>query len=126
MNHFTSILGATVGRYFMALFPQRPQFNGRQVVTFHHQRDFIFFRRHRYMFEPEVAESNQQAVPQNPPKKQGDRPEKPTVTDKVRLQELGPRFTLKLLSIQEGLPTSHLPFIWQRTRTDSTRAACHL
>ncbi len=58
-----------------ALFPQAPEFLGRRVVTFHNQRDFIFFRHHRYIFESR---------------------------EKVRLQELGPRFTLKLLALQHG------------------------
>jgi ribosome production factor 1 len=51
---------------------------GRQVVTFHNQRDFIFVRHHRYVYRKE--------------------------NDKVRakLQELGPRFTLKLQYLQEG------------------------
>lgn len=31
-----------------SLFPQDPEFKGRRVVTFHNQRDFIFFRHHRY------------------------------------------------------------------------------
>ena len=30
-----------------ALFPYDPEFKGRRVVTFHNQRDFIFFRHHR-------------------------------------------------------------------------------
>ena len=30
-----------------SLFPQAPNFGGRRVVTFHNQRDFIFFRHHR-------------------------------------------------------------------------------
>jgi len=33
------------------VFPQKPEFQGRRVVTFHNQRDFIFFRHHRYIFE---------------------------------------------------------------------------
>ncbi|KNC85628.1 hypothetical protein SARC_02201 [Sphaeroforma arctica JP610] len=60
---------------FNALFPQNPQFVGRQAVTFHNQRDFIFFRQHRYIF------------------RNGKR---------VGLQEIGPRFTLKLKSVQKG------------------------
>lgn len=32
---------------FQTAFPQLPEFEGRQVVTLHNQRDFIFFRRHR-------------------------------------------------------------------------------
>jgi len=34
-----------------SLFPHTPDFTGRQVVTFHNQRDFVFFRHHRYIFE---------------------------------------------------------------------------
>lgn len=53
---------------FMSLFPQQPEFEGRSAVTFHNQRDYIFFRRHRYIFH------NQK---------------------RVGLQELGPRFTVR-------------------------------
>jgi len=75
LNHFDTRLGHTIGRMFASLFPQRPDFVGRRVVTFHNQRDYIFFRHHRYIFAD------------------------PT---KARLQELGPRFTLKLRSLQHG------------------------
>ncbi|KAJ2665337.1 Ribosome production factor 1 [Coemansia sp. RSA 1200] len=76
LNQFTTRLGHTVGRMFAALFPQVPEFQGRQAVTFHNQRDFIFFRRHRYVF------------------RSGKR---------VDLQEIGPRFTLRLRWLQKGL-----------------------
>lgn len=48
------------------------------MVTFHNQRDFIFVRHHRYIYKKNE--------------------------DKLRanLQELGPRFTLKLKYLQEG------------------------
>jgi len=59
------------------MFPPMPQFQGRQVVTLHNQRDFLFFRRHRYAFRS---------------------------TEKAALQEIGPRFTLKLRSLRTGLP----------------------
>ena len=49
---------------------------GRGVITFHNHRDFIFVRSHRYLYES---------------------------TESVRLQELGPRFTLRLRSLQAGL-----------------------
>ena len=75
LNRFDTRLGRTVGRMFACLFPQDPEFLGRRVVTFHNQRDFIFFRHHRYIFDS---------------------------AEKVRLQELGPRFTLKLLTLQHG------------------------
>lgn len=76
LNNFTTRLGLTVGRMLGALFHHDPEFRGRRAVTFHNQRDYIFFRHHRYEFT-----------------KEGKR---------VKLRELGPRFTLKLRSLQEG------------------------
>lgn len=77
LTNFTTRLGLTVGRMLGALFHHDPEFKGRRAVTFHNQRDYIFFRHHRYEFT-----------------KEGKR---------VNLRELGPRFTLKLRSLQEGL-----------------------
>lgn len=51
LNNFTTRLGHSIGRQFAALFPQDPQFVGRQVATFHNQRDFVFFRFHRWVFQ---------------------------------------------------------------------------
>lgn len=50
LNNFTTRLGHSIGRMFAALFPQNPQFLGRQVATFHNQRDFVFFRFHRWIW----------------------------------------------------------------------------
>ncbi|KAB5594488.1 Ribosome production factor 1 [Ceratobasidium theobromae] len=77
LNGFVTRLGLTVGRLFQTLFPVMPEFEGRQVVTLHNQRDFLFFRRHRYAFRS---------------------------AEKAALQEIGPRFTLKLRSLKKGLP----------------------
>lgn len=77
LNNFTTVLGHRVGRVLQSLFPKIPQLEGRQAVTCHNQRDYIFFRRHRYMFKS---------------------------SEKTALQEIGPRFTLKLHSLKEGLP----------------------
>ncbi|AET41311.1 rRNA-binding ribosome biosynthesis protein RPF1 Ecym_8015 [Eremothecium cymbalariae DBVPG len=76
LNNFNTRLGKTVGTLFQSIFPQKPDFEGRQVITLHNQRDYIFFRRHRYVFRNEV---------------------------KVGLQELGPQFTLKLKRLQKGI-----------------------
>ncbi len=70
MNNFDTMTGTRIGRMLAALFPQSPNFHGRRVITFHNQRDFIFFRHHRYEFLPDGSRAN--------------------------LQECGPRFTLKL------------------------------
>lgn len=75
LNNFNTRLGHSIGRILAALFPHEPQFQGRRVITFHNQRDFIFFRHHRYEFKNK---------------------------EKVALKELGPRFTLKLKSLQKG------------------------
>ncbi|KAL6265244.1 hypothetical protein P5V15_002165 [Pogonomyrmex californicus] len=76
LNNFTTRLGFTIGRMLGALFHYQPEFKGRRAVTFHNQRDYIFFRHHRYEFNLQ--------------------------TGKPRLRELGPRFTLKLRSLQHG------------------------
>ncbi|KAI9217516.1 anticodon-binding protein [Blastocladiella britannica] len=75
LNNFNTRLGHTIGRYFASMFPPQPDFHGRVAITFHNQRDFIFVRRHRYVFESK---------------------------EKVKLVECGPRFTLKLRWLQRG------------------------
>lgn len=49
LNNFNTRLGRTFARMFASLFPHDPEFHGRRAVTFHNQRDFIFFRQHRYV-----------------------------------------------------------------------------
>lgn len=84
LNGFGTRLGHRIGRFLGSLFPHNAQFQGRQVATFHNQRDFIFVRHHRYVFE-ETGHTDE-----NKPK------------TRARLQELGPRFSLKLRWLQEG------------------------
>ena len=50
LNNFSTRLGHRVGRMFASVFPQKPGSRATRV-TFHNQRDFIFFRHHRYIFE---------------------------------------------------------------------------
>lgn len=96
LNNFTTRLGHRVGRMIQSLFPQDPFFRGRRVVTFHNQRDFIFFRHHRYIFETKEIKGDKKAPT-----------DKSTNTSKnrviARLQECGPRFTLKLVTLQHGI-----------------------
>ncbi|EKX72852.1 RNA processing factor [Theileria equi strain WA] len=73
LNSFNTRLGRRIGRQLGALFPLTPEFEGRRVITFHNQRDMIFFRHHRYVFRNEK---------------------------KCSLKEIGPRFTLKVHSVQ--------------------------
>jgi ribosome production factor 1 len=76
LNNFGTRLGHRVGRLLGSLFPHDPEFRGRRVVTFHNQRDFVFVRHHRYIFDE--------------------------LGRRARLQELGPRFTLQLKWLQAG------------------------
>jgi ribosome production factor 1 len=76
-KNFKTRLGQRVTRILNSLFPSKPDLEGRQVATFHNQRDYVFFRFHRYIFSEDF--------------------------DKVSLQEIGPRFCLRLLSIQKGI-----------------------
>jgi len=66
------------------------------VVTLHNQRDYIFFRRHRYVFR-EKRGSEKSIVGTDGKVVKG-------VEDiKAGLQELGPRFTLKLRRVDRGI-----------------------
>lgn len=101
LNNFSTRLGHRVGRLLASVFPQNPQFRGRRVVTFHNQRDFIFFRHHRYIFE---ARETKGPKPKSKARESGGAKvakEKPKEVI-ARLQECGPRFTLKLQSLQRG------------------------
>jgi len=48
LNNFDTMLGHRIGRMMAALFPQVPNLKTRRVITMHNQRDFVFFRHHRY------------------------------------------------------------------------------
>jgi len=72
----------------------------------HNQRDFVFFRHHRYVFEQSEETSEVSA----------------------RLQELGPRFTLKLKSLQLGtFDTQHGEYEWKhKPELDTSRRRFHV
>ena len=74
-KNFDTRLGRRIGRQLQCLFPPKRDYAGRAVATFHNQRDYVFLRVHRYIFDSLTA---------------------------VRIQEMGPRFTLRLLSLQSG------------------------
>ncbi|KAL2536502.1 Ribosomal RNA proCES [Forsythia ovata] len=98
LTNFTTRLGHRVGRMIQSLFPQVPNFPGRRVVTFHNQRDFIFFRHHRYIFETKESKQTESKGTKGKDSKEAKSQEKVI----ARLQECGPRFTLKLISLQHG------------------------
>ncbi|KAI0014593.1 Brix-domain-containing protein [Xylariomycetidae sp. FL0641] len=86
LNNFKTPLGVLTARLFKTLWPKTPEFEGRQVVTLHHQRNYIFVRRHRYS----VVGADGKEM-------------KGVESIRTGLQELGPRFTLKLRRIDKGI-----------------------
>lgn len=105
LNNFTTRIGHRLGRMMASLFPQHPNFRGRRVITFHNQRDFIFFRHHRYIFEAsEIKEAPSKVISKtkNASKDSGSSKKSHKEAVIARLQECGPRFTLKLLTLQHG------------------------
>lgn len=105
---FTTRLGARVGRLLASLFPPAPAFKARQVATFHAQRDFIFFRHHRYVFEADAKRAKRQAGVRAAAVEAaggdgGAVAEALAPGVAARLQELGPRFTLRLGALYKGL-----------------------
>jgi ribosome production factor 1 len=147
LNGFGTRLGHRTGRFLGSLFPHNAQFKGRQVATFHNQRDYIFVRHHRYIFEEgredykdpnekeekkeeaaekDDAEDEEMGDEEEQPKKKAKKVKKKT---KARLQELGPRFSLKLRWIQEGtFDTQFGEYEWfhKRKEMDTTRRKFHL
>lgn len=125
-HNFETRLGHRVGRLLGSLFPHNPELQGRQVVTFHNQRDFLFVRHHRYVFK-EVDKSK--AANKDVSTKSDAEEEKAKPPVKARLQELGPRFTLKLRWLQEGtFDTKNGEYEWihKRKEMDKTRRLFHL
>ncbi|MCJ1330783.1 hypothetical protein MMC10_007470 [Thelotrema lepadinum] len=107
LNNFVTPLGYLVGSILQRIFPQQPDLRGRQVITIHNQRDFLFLRQHRYLIRHR-------------------RPTEKPVSDveylKVGLQELGPRLSLKLREISDGSKT-----IWRwQSRMDKKRTSFQL
>ena len=170
LNNFSTRLGHRVGRLLGSLFPHDPQFKGRTVATFHNQRDFIFVRHHRYIFEgllsddeasddddgdggdaEDKAVAKEQAEQDafarellgQPPRRKtkqeiskaaakaarARKREKNKGKVSARLQELGPRFTLKMTWLQAGtFDTRGGEFEWvhKRKQMDTSRRKFHL
>lgn len=96
LNNFKTPLGILTAHLFKGLFPATPELEGRQVLTLHNQRDYIFLRRHRYVFR-DKRESEKPIMGNDGKPLQG-------VEDvKVGMQEIGPRMTLKLRRIDRGI-----------------------
>jgi ribosome production factor 1 len=96
LNNFRTPLGLLTARLFLTLFPPQPELQGRQVVTLHNQRDYIFVRRHRYVFR-EKRETEKSVIGPD------GKPVEGVEGIRAGLQELGPRFTMKLRRVDKGI-----------------------
>ncbi|KAL9627219.1 MAG: hypothetical protein Q9164_007670, partial [Protoblastenia rupestris] len=94
INNFRTPLGIVTEKLFRSLFPVQPENAGRQAVTLHNQRDYIFVRRHRYAFR-EKRDTEKPLIGANGKEVEGG--------VRAGLQELGPRFTLKLRRVDKGI-----------------------
>jgi len=136
LNHFNTRLGRRIGRFLGSLYPHEPEFKGRQVATYHNQRDFVFVRLHRYVFEQKSKEEIKEIKKRERQLKKKalargkkyQRPQ-PEINIRTRLQELGPRFTLKLRWMQTGTFDSKFgeyEWIWKRRELEATRRKFNL
>ncbi|KAF2087603.1 Brix-domain-containing protein [Saccharata proteae CBS 121410] len=96
LNNFRTPLGLLTAHLFRTMFPPQPEIEGRQVVTLHNQRDYMFFRRHRYVFRDKRTTEKSVVDADGKPMKGAEE-------IRAGLQELGPRFTLKLRRIDKGI-----------------------
>ncbi|KAI0902234.1 Brix-domain-containing protein [Annulohypoxylon nitens] len=96
LNNFKTPLGVLTARLFQSLWPKTPELQGRQVVTLHNQRDYIFLRRHRYVFR-DKRPTEKSVVGVDGKELKG------VESIRTGLQELGPRATLKLRRIDKGI-----------------------
>ena len=96
LNNFRTPLGLLTAHLFRSVFPPQPDFQGRQVVTLHNQRDYIFLRRHRYIFREKKGSEKSVVGPDG-------KEVKGVEGIRAGLQELGPRFTMKLRRIDKGI-----------------------
>jgi ribosome production factor 1 len=119
LHNFRTPLGLLTASLFRTIFPRHPELQGRQVVTLHNQRDFIFVRRHRYVFRNKRVSEKSVTDPEGNAVK--------GVEDiKAGLQELGPRFTLKLRRVDRGIQRrSGQEWQW-RGKTDRVRTKFQL
>lgn len=107
LNNFRTPLGLLAAHLFRSLFPPQPELQGRQVVTLHNQRDYIFLRRHRYVFREKRATEKSVVGPDG-------KEIKGVESIRAGLQELGPRFTLKLRRIDKGIQrASGQEWVWK-------------
>nr|AAW25591.1 SJCHGC08420 protein [Schistosoma japonicum] len=107
-------LGLRTERILSGLFPNDsrllPQPHSRTIV-FHNQRDYIFFRHYRYIHRNTISNDD------------GNENKTKSRNEHIAMNEVGPKFTLKLRSIQLGTFDSQFGnYEWVRKKTEIGRS----
>ncbi|CAH8629624.1 unnamed protein product [Schistosoma curassoni] len=115
-TRFMTRLGLRTERILSSLFPNEsrlpPQPHSRTIV-FHNQRDYIFFRHYRYIHRDTTDVHNDD----------DNENEGKHNTEHIAMNEVGPKFTLKLRSIQLGtFDSQYGNYEWVRKRTEIGRS----
>jgi ribosome production factor 1 len=133
-TNFKTRLGLRVAKHLESLFPNVGDDIGRRSVVFHNQRDFIFFRHYRYIFRNvTIAGEEEEVKPTTGLPDDFDISEDEEMTGpkppSCQLKEIGPRFTLRLRSLQlTGMfdkKTAEFEYMW-RPDANVSRAFCEL
>lgn len=95
-HNFTSTLGARVTAILRALFPV-PKPDSVRVLTFANQDDFISFRHHTFR---KIA--SRTTASSSSPSPSSSSSSSPSPLSRIELQEVGPRFEMKLFMIKLG------------------------
>ncbi|RMD40434.1 hypothetical protein DV735_g4694, partial [Chaetothyriales sp. CBS 134920] len=119
LNNFSTPLGVLTAHLFRSLFPATPDLEGRQVVTFHNQRDFIFLRRFRYVIRDKRASEKAVVGADGRVMAGGE-------DVRAGLQELGPRLSLKLRRVDKGIQRSSGQDWEWKGKTDRVRTKFQL
>jgi len=91
-ENFNTKLGKTLEFMFASLFHREPHHRARKIVTFCNQQDFIFVRHHRYQIYQKIDHFREN---EGNSSKGFD----------TQLNEIGPRFTLKLEELHNTILT---------------------
>jgi len=101
LSRMDTRVGRRLGRILGSMFPHQPELEGRQVVTFRNMRDYVFVRHHRYIYQ----------------RGEGGK-------TRARLQELGPRMTLRPAWVLRNAMDASPPereYEWRKVKADSRR-----
>jgi ribosome production factor 1 len=100
-KNFSTSLGFRVQRFFQSIFPPQPKLKDRTIISLINQRDFMFFRHHRYIFKKKNESFKLDSSAKESEEQKRERIIEENV--KVNTQEIGPRLVLQLRKFYSGV-----------------------